>query len=391
MPTADTSPDATRAVTRLDLHVWSGTGNSYRVAEWLRAHAESRGLAATIDRMERLMRPLAADDDAGGRLVGVLTPTHGFTAPWHTIRHVCRLPHGHGSGAFVLATRAGTKLWGLHLPGMEGTTLFLLALLLALRGYRVRGTLGLDMPSNWIAFHPGFRPRATESIIGRAKPRAERFLARLLEGRRAWSGWICLLLGLALVPVSTGYLVYGRFYLAKLFFANRRCNGCGLCAESCSVRGIRMSGDPARPYWTFWCESCMRCMAFCPQRAVEASHSWAVLMYYGASALPAWLLAQYGERTPWLAWAGTPGLRFAVTYVYFLGAVSLAYLVLATLARRPALNTLFTWTTLTSLYRRYHEPSTSIRDVAGPRPTRPETERNEENHAESRHEASDDR
>lgn len=349
---------------RLELHVWSGTGNTYRVAEWMREEAEARGASVRLDRMARHGRT-ADVGDASSRLVGVLTPTHGFTAPWHAIRHVCRMPRGGGSDAFVLATRAGTKAWGVHIWGMEGTTCFLLALLLLARGYRPRGSLGLDMPSNWLALHSAMRAASVETIVARAEAKARRFIGRLLDGRRAWSGWICLVLGLALLPVSAGYLLQARFLLAKLFFASRRCNGCGLCAASCSVGGIRMMGDPPRPHWTYWCESCMRCMAFCPQQAVEASQSWAVLYYYAASALPAWLLARFVADSAALAWLDVPWLRFILSYAWFLAAIALAYLLLNALARRPLVNRLFTATTFTTLYRRYHAPGTRLADVAG--------------------------
>ena len=52
--------------------------------------------------------------------------------------------------------------------------------------------------------------------------------------------------------------------------------GCGLCVENCPNGALRLWGsDPARPYWTYSCESCMRCMGYCPEQAVEAGHSLA--------------------------------------------------------------------------------------------------------------------
>ena len=33
-----------------------------------------------------------------------------------------------------------------------------------------------------------------------------------------------------------------------------------------------VGGSKSRPYWTFACESCMRCMGYCPNKAVEVSH-----------------------------------------------------------------------------------------------------------------------
>lgn len=62
------------------------------------------------------------------------------------------------------------------------------------------------------------------------------------------------------------------------FFANKNCDGCGLCANYCSIKAIKMRGkENPKPFWKYNCESCMRCAAFCPHNAIEAGHSWGVI------------------------------------------------------------------------------------------------------------------
>lgn len=73
--------------------------------------------------------------------------------------------------------------------------------------------------------------------------------------------------------------VSGRFFLARRFFANRNCDGCGICAENGPVGAIEMKGqDPKWPFWRCNCESCMKCAAFCPHNAIEAGQSWALTL-----------------------------------------------------------------------------------------------------------------
>ena len=109
----------------------SGTGNTLRAAQWLAAQARTRGLAAELRDVETARTtPLARPE--GGDVLGVLMPTHAFTAPWPVLRFVLRAPFGRGAPAFVLATRGGTKFGRTNLPGLEGTGLYLVALLLAL-------------------------------------------------------------------------------------------------------------------------------------------------------------------------------------------------------------------------------------------------------------------
>ncbi len=219
------------------VYYFTGTGNSYRAATWLVETARRREIDAQCVPMDSAQ----VQDEMTGKanqLVGLVGPTHGFTAPWWMIHFALCLPPGQGTHAFVLFTRGAVMQGRLFIPGLEGTAAYLLAFILWLKGYRVRGAGGLDMPSNWTALIPGQRPAAVEAIIARAYPRAVGFIERLLVGGMAFQGWLSLALGLLLLPISTGYLLVGRFFLAKLFFASPECSGCGVCAGACPVGGI---------------------------------------------------------------------------------------------------------------------------------------------------------
>jgi len=292
-------------------------------------------------------------------------PTHGFTAPWHMIRFALRLPRRRGTHAAVVVTRAGSKIGKARLPGLEGTAGYLVAGILAAKGYRLRGVLPVDMPSNWISFHGGFKSASVADIIAHAEPKARTFAGDLLAGRKRWGGCIGLLLGLLLLPVSAGYLLAGRFLLAKFFFANRRCNGCRQCAEHCPTGSLHMVGRRTpRPYWGITCEGCMRCMAFCPTRAIEAGWSWAVLLCYATHVPVAmYLLNHLPLPAAWATTLSSPWIVRPLQYVYLLVSMVVFYFFFHLLLRVPVINWLFTHTTPTHIYRRYHEPATNLADL----------------------------
>jgi Pyruvate/2-oxoacid:ferredoxin oxidoreductase delta subunit len=351
---------------QVTMYVFSGTGNTLRAAGWMAEAAEVGGVPATVHQVVAGCPP--ADPPGPSHLVGLLAPTHGFTAPWCMIRFALRMPRGQGTHAFVAVTRGSFKLGKFRVPGMEGTAGYLLALLLLLKGYRVRGVLGLDMPGNWTSLHSGFSPQSVEFLEERARPLACGYLERLLSGQTAFGGLLFLALGLLLLPVSLLYLLIGHLFLAKLFFANNACNGCGLCAQKCPVGAIRMVGEKEpRPFWTYSCEGCHRCMAYCPKQAVEAGHSWGVLLYYAVSIPVGWLGATLlASWSPWVQYWGMLPLCPAM--------VCLCYLLFWSLLRIRAVNALFTWTTLTHYYRRYHEPSARLRDLESAVSVRPPQE-----------------
>jgi len=177
-----------------------------------------------------------------------------------------------------------------------------------------------------------------------------------------------------LAPVSVGYLAVGRFFLAKLFFASRRCDGCGLCARACAHGAIEMRGADPRPYWTWRCESCMQCMAFCPRRAVEASHALAALVLALGAIVPLDVLFVRAASRALPALAPLIGSALVGTVLwsaYLLALIFSLYAVLAVAARVPLVLAVLEHTTLTRLYHRYREPGTRLHDIVPRTPPAP--------------------
>ena len=341
------------------VYYYSGTGNSRRVAVWL---CEALAAAGCDVKLAPIQCPHPAHEvhHDEGIVFGLVMPTHAFTAPWPVLRFVLHLPRRTRAHAVVVATRGGLKIGRLHTPGFEGTATLLLASVLAAKGYSIRATAGIDMPSNWTVLHPGLPPRAVESIISRARRKTAQLSADILSRRRRLSNPVASLLGILMLPISLGYLLLGRLFLAKLFFASDSCTSCGLCAEHCPHSGIVLHADRpgARPYWTFRCRSCMRCMAFCPTQAVEASHSLALAALVLAGSLPTRALVTWlTGRIPSLR-AGRNTLRRVLPGIGAVAVLAAAYPLFHALLKIRPFSRLCTRTTLTHLYRRYHEPKT---------------------------------
>ncbi len=354
-------------------YVMSGTGNTYRMACWMKEIADSYMKDIKIVMIDK------ADADIGpaavkGTLVGVLFPTHGFMPPWSMIKFLFRMPRQNGVAALCAATRGGIKVGPLRIPGVAGLATYLAAFLMMLKGYRPRAIFSLDMPSNFINFHWGLHSKNVEAISKKAEQKLAQLVPRIMKGRRVyftrnnlWEAlWSIVILGLyPIYPIA--YLLVGKLFMAKVMFSNNRCVGCGRCARFCPNQAIEMRSvrKKKRPYWTYHCEVCLRCMGYCNKRAVEAGHSWAILLYFlGSVPVMSYLLYRLNEM-----YYNIPRLDYYLPYeilyfINFITALLLSYWVFWYLIRIPMVNTVFTYTTLTRYYRRYHHPGTKLKHMA---------------------------
>jgi ferredoxin len=338
------------------IYFYSGTGNSFRVAEWM---AETIRQAGNTVRIIPFNHAHPAGEISQNTILGITTPTHGFTTPWSLIKFALQFPKGTGQRLVIAATRAGVRMFHFTIPGMMGTAAYLLALIFSIKGYRVVGVRGLDMPSNWLALHSGLKPQDVEIISNETEIITKQWMQEILAGKTSLHGWLELILGIILFPGSLAYLLMGRLFLSKLFFTNENCNGCGQCARFCPVQAIQIKNG--RPYWTFSCESCMRCMGYCPTRAIEASHPLAVLVFW-IFFLPAttWGLDQIIQSVSRMTVMDRTWLTVPVTYGFNILIIAVLYEVFQWFARNRILNKLFSMTTLTHYYRRYHQPAVNL-------------------------------
>ena len=120
---------------------------------------------------------------------------------------------------------------------------------------------------------------------------------------------------------------------------------------------------PRKPYWTWRCESCMHCMAHCPEAAIEVNYAL----------LAVWLLVRLGVFggafvavvalfDPWPGFVRSPAV-FVASMAFSILTILVLYLISWQILRFDWFTRLATLLTPTRFFRRYHEPDTKIRDV----------------------------
>jgi Pyruvate/2-oxoacid:ferredoxin oxidoreductase delta subunit len=169
------------------------------------------------------------------------------------------------------------KFGKIFFPGLSGITLWLAAVVLSIKGYKIVGLRPIDLPSNWISLHPGLRGNAVIQIYERCRKITEKFAGDILNNKKNYRAFYDIIQDLFISPVSIGYFLAGRFMFAKSFYANSSCDKCYTCVNNCPVQAIKLINE--QPYWTVHCESCMKCMNECPKRAVETGHGFIIGLF----------------------------------------------------------------------------------------------------------------
>jgi Pyruvate/2-oxoacid:ferredoxin oxidoreductase delta subunit len=271
----------------LYIYYISGTGNARASSFWMADEAKKSGLQSKVQQIDRYENIVMPEPDSKP-IIGFVFPTHGFNAAPIMLKFIAGFPRGMGREVFLVNTRAGMKLSKLFIPGLSGVALLLPAFMLWIKGYRCIGLRPVDLPSNWISLHPGLRKKVIESIFERCERIVRGFIKKVLAGKKVYRGLASIPVDLLISPIALGYYLGGRFFLAKTFVSNNKCNNCGLCIRECPTSSIMIVRD--RPYWKLSCESCMRCMNNCPNRAIETAHGMAVLFWIIFSAINAQLI-----------------------------------------------------------------------------------------------------
>ncbi len=353
---------------KIIIYYFSGTGNALQASRWISEKASETGINAKlipIDRLKKIELPV----NEGKTLIGFSSPTHGFNLPWIMLKFIFRFPVSKGQDVFLLNTRAGMKMGKLFVPGLSGVAQLLPMLVLFLKGYKIRGLLPLDLPSNWVSVHPGLKQKVVDSIFERRKKEVNRFTDRIITGRPYYARkffW-ALPVDLFVSPIALLYFVYGRFFLSKTFIASADCNTCRLCEQKCPTESVTIINN--RPYWRFTCESCMRCINICPQKSIQSSHSLAAIIIYISSSIPVflWLSQTVDQYISGLGLYLKPVVLFPFKWGIKLSLFYLIYLIFFALMKVKVINKFFEFTSLTKFWRRYKAPGIVASDFTVPK------------------------
>ncbi len=232
------------------IYYFSGTGNSLYVARML---AKGLGEAEVVPIPQAILQPPAAPAER----IGFVFPVYMWGMPL-IVERFCR-----GIQADSSAYCFGVVTCG----GSAGGTLAQLEQTLASRNLTLAFGAVVQMPGNYTPLYGAPSETTQRKLFNQATLRLNAILEDLHASRRgqvdrgSWFGR----------TVMSGFVYrFGSRHLAAgdvKFFADERCNSCGLCAKVCPVGNITLQNG--KPAWQHRCEQCMACLQWCPQEAIQ--------------------------------------------------------------------------------------------------------------------------
>lgn len=330
----------------LFIYYFSGTGNALSAARWISENGKKKEINTSLQSIENI-KEFHIEQPGGRSLIAFSYPTHGLAPPWLMLKFLWKFPFISGADVMFVNTKAGAKLGKFYLPGMTGLAQWLPIFIFWSRGFKVKGSLPLDMPHSWTSFFPPNLKRSSIKLTARCHDIVDKMCTRVFAGGRyfRYTVWTQLWFDTAVSWIAPLYIFLGRFFLAKTLFASSGCNNCRICEIYCPVNAIEIRNG--MPYWKYNCESCMRCMNICPKRAIQ---SWVTrILLIGYLLFAAGI--SYTHMNGHLLSAIISVLLFPLYWLFI------------RMMHIKIINALFTYTSLTKYWKRYIAQEIKITDL----------------------------
>lgn len=131
--------------------------------------------------------------------------------------------------------------------------------------YNLDSSYSIIMPSNYIIGEDIEKETIILEKIENAKKEIEKISNEIIQRKKVYFVHEGKLAKLKSSIINKSFNEFARN--TKPFYANEKCNGCGLCAKTCPASTITIVNG--KPVWNKKCYQCLRCINYCPQRAIQ--------------------------------------------------------------------------------------------------------------------------
>ena len=237
------------------IYYLSGTGNSLHVARELERRLPETTLIPIISVLKDAHIASTAET------VGFVFPIHNLSAPIAVMQFLQRVDLGSAKYLFAVATRFCSDKVFLSIDK-------------ALEKQRksLDAYFSVEMPCTYIPLFTLPSQDTVAKMEATLQKRLDEIQTIVINKQidREKDSPLVFLMGHILYPLITAFMFKVRFpNMARSFYADEKCTGCGLCEKVCLAERIRMKDG--RPEWlqSIDCLYCFACLHYCPVEAIQ--------------------------------------------------------------------------------------------------------------------------
>ena len=208
------------AYKKIKIYYFSGTGNAERISMWIQKFALSENIDCQLIDISK--NDTGNQNSGSDTLIIIISTIHGFNFPKITLDFIRHLPKGIND-IVLMNTRGSVRIGKIATPGLTGIAFILASAILRSKGYRITGQIPFDMPSNWISIHPALSEKSVKIIHEKNYFLTERYSRKIFAGESTFVSRRDLIQDILISPISLGYYIAGRFFLAKSYYASVNC------------------------------------------------------------------------------------------------------------------------------------------------------------------------
>lgn len=235
-----------------ELYYFSGTGNSLVVARDIveKINGKLIYIPSVMDK-----ETIKTDAD----VIGIVSPAYYMRMPRIVEKFIDKLTNLQSKYIFAIVT----------VGGIAGGILDRLSEAISLRGGNFAAGFVVRMPANYIHDADALPLLLQRRMFRKWEKRADKIADCVRNGKSGIKEKFNPLMAFLFSKIIDKKYLAGDLSpdIDKNFWADDKCNGCGICSRVCPVTNIKMADD--KPVWKHHCEKCLACIQWCPKQAIQ--------------------------------------------------------------------------------------------------------------------------
>ena len=234
---------------------FSGTGNSLYAAKKIGQHNKESliSIASAMNSKDECYEYTLKDNE----VIGFVYPVYSWAPPKMVLEFIQKLKFNNykNNYIFTVATCGGNI----------GNTIKVLDDSLKKKSLSLKSGFSIQMPSNYMVIGDVDTKEVEQKKLLSADKDLNR-INKVIEERK--EGVYELEKG-PMPGVLTSFInhLFNKHGInTKKFYANDKCNGCGICESVCNCKSIKLQ---EKPIWGYKCSQCLACVNLCPTKAIQ--------------------------------------------------------------------------------------------------------------------------